>query len=1489
MSIFWSMRFSINPVQGAGGPAGSRQVRRWALLALAAGSLLFSPASAGAEEPAPEAEIPAPARIPMTWETDLATAFGQAQVSLKPVLALFVAPRNMACARLKAGPLTDGRVQNLLRQFECVEIDAAVRGELAMQYQVRSVPALRVMEPDGRLRGGVDGYQSVSELETELADFLGGTRAGADLVAMAETITSGKIEPVQWPAALQMMVTPQGKEVIRQAVLNNSTNARAPLIVCLDDPRLAVRCGALDLLEELAGDTMSFDPWADAGSALRQEALTRWQRWALSTQAEQVVYAALTEAEFERALAELIGPDPDRSARALRILSQGAEMTVKGIVRYLEAHPGLEPGAIRRIKEVQYALVIPADSGLNPAATAHRLVWGNQDVQLQTIRQLSDCEARAMPILTDLLRSPEPLIREAVVETAFAAAGRFAVKPLQEHLENERDPDVIYAILRQLGKSPTRRSLALLETFFQHENEDLAVVAVESAAASLTGPLQEKLLPLLDDSRWRVRVAALQAFQANKGGGSSVGAAVKARLEDPDPFVRHTAVAALIKLDMRDAESDLKKAYARYPDMRGIVVSALLSLKRGLPNEYVEDLLVRDPTALLQTLDGLDAVSPASRPLLLRAAESENLDVSAAALRVLARSEKRAGADNAALVNALRGDKQDRWLTVIQEFAVDSSPASALRRAMKKRAGPTGKPESGASDEEAKVESFMRSLLARTPSAASSDSSVRSADEEAVLLAVEAIMDNPAASEAARRSAMLLLCRFGHEGAFRKAASEWDHLTPDEQAGVAGTLAYFGDAAIPLFKTALASDFEAVWQRAVQQMSDSQGGRFAPALIDRLLTPGSRLTTAMVWEHGLGSLCSDGSPVLLRRLRPVLQGGWERPDLIILGLLTLTAAKSPADQPLALNFTGHADPFVRRAAWMAVIASGDDKLASQADVIRKDTAWQVRDIIPAWLSMRRFGGRLDVYFSDDEFFERYEGLSLQGSSSGYSQPAMKPALVEVLKSMAAEDPEPWIRFRCDLALLAAGIPVDLNQVVLAGRSCARHDAVARTVEDFLNDNDSRLGRSFARLLPLLKTGAEERTPYVLPRLKERWGLDESESEPAAMSFAFAARAARPQPAVMAAVGEPERKVDRRPTEPILLVLFVTPGCQSCAAIEKDLVRMRGLYANLTVRKLNVRSPEGIQLNEALCQHFNVPAQNRAVTPAVFTAQGNLIKTELTRQALMELLERTRLNPEAGNWLKMTENEQKSARTALRERGRSFSVPVVLGAGLLDGVNPCAFATIIFLISYLRIRKRSVREIILIGSVYVAAVFVTYFVLGLGLTDLVARLSMFGWLQVWFNRLLAGALLIAAWLSARDGFRCLRGRAGDMTLQLPEAMKKGLHRVIREGTANPRYVLAAAVLGVMVSVLELACTGQVYLPTIVFMVQSNTDRLQAVLLLAVYNVAFVAPLVAVFVLAAAGMGSERAQTFMIRHMALVKFGLALLFVVLFVIFVRYGMA
>ncbi len=76
-------------------------------------------------------------------------------------------------------------------------------------------------------------------------------------------------------------------------------------------------------------------------------------------------------------------------------------------------------------------------------------------------------------------------------------------------------------------------------------------------------------------------------------------------------------------------------------------------------------------------------------------------------------------------------------------------------------------------------------------------------------------------------------------------------------------------------------------------------------------------------------------------------------------------------------------------------------------------------------------------------------------------------------------------------------------------------------------------------------------------------------------------------------------------------------------------------------------------------------------------------------------------------------------------------------------------------------------------------------------------------------------------------------------------------------------------GLIVSILELACTGQVYLPTIIFVMGVPGLRAKAFVYLLLYNLLFVLPLVIVFVFVYHGSNSRQLMRIMRQRAGTIK--------------------
>jgi len=240
--------------------------------------------------------------------------------------------------------------------------------------------------------------------------------------------------------------------------------------------------------------------------------------------------------------------------------------------------------------------------------------------------------------------------------------------------------------------------------------------------------------------------------------------------------------------------------------------------------------------------------------------------------------------------------------------------------------------------------------------------------------------------------------------------------------------------------------------------------------------------------------------------------------------------------------------------------------------------------------------------------------------------------------------------------------------------------------------------------------------------------------------------------------------------------------------------------------------------------------------------------------------------------------------------KTFKTVGIIAAGLGDGINPCAFTVIVFFISYLALQGYRKKELIVIGLSFILAVFLTYFLIGLGLFNVIYSLDKFLLVRKIFNISIGILSIILGILSLYDLFKFKKsGQTEGMILQLPRVVKNQIHSLIgwhyrkskeeKGEVSKPhtfRLIISALVTGFLVSFLELVCTGQLYLPTLKFTLKTTPLKLQALGYLLLYNFLFIAPLFIVFLCALLGATSEQFSKIFKRHFLSVKILLAFLF-------------
>jgi len=350
------------------------------------------------------------------------------------------------------------------------------------------------------------------------------------------------------------------------------------------------------------------------------------------------------------------------------------------------------------------------------------------------------------------------------------------------------------------------------------------------------------------------------------------------------------------------------------------------------------------------------------------------------------------------------------------------------------------------------------------------------------------------------------------------------------------------------------------------------------------------------------------------------------------------------------------------------------------------------------------------------------------------------------------------------------------------------------------------------------------------------------------------------------------------TEEIHIAYFYEVGCQECGRVTYDLNYLQSKYPHLVIETFDIQNHAA--LSEWLGEQYGVPDEKRLTTPSIFVGQDYLLAAEINVKSLEALIEKYSQTGARAIWEDFGEAEASKARTSLIERLGSPALLTILGTGLANGLNPCALATIIFFVSYLAFSGRKGREILFVGLAFTLGVFLTYLLAGFGLLRLLDPLAAVrSDLRNWIFGLGAWLCLGLAFISFRDYLTARRGRPEEVSLRLPRPLQRWVHRIIRQ-SANVRALAPVAfALGLIISAILLTCTSPLYIGAM-FLIQDVPElRARAYLYILLYNLAFITPLVVIFLLAYLGTASDQLARVIGRHTGTIKLLTAGLFLVL----------
>lgn len=222
----------------------------------------------------------------IAWSTDYKAGLARASAEQKPVLIDFTAEWCGWCKRLDEEVYADASVVTALAGFVCLKIDVDKQPNIALAYNVQSMPRTIVLNIHNEVVGDLVGYAPLGNF----LEFLEGIddRIREKTGGMAAPVVSEQAAQPQADAAVtadtptdtlvEMLGSPDPEIRARAAeAIAAKPDKIALLVAALGSEYLGARIAALETLRKSGAPTLPFDPWAD--KAGREAALAAWRDW----------------------------------------------------------------------------------------------------------------------------------------------------------------------------------------------------------------------------------------------------------------------------------------------------------------------------------------------------------------------------------------------------------------------------------------------------------------------------------------------------------------------------------------------------------------------------------------------------------------------------------------------------------------------------------------------------------------------------------------------------------------------------------------------------------------------------------------------------------------------------------------------------------------------------------------------------------------------------------------------------------------------------------------------------------------------------------------------------------------------------------------------------------------------------------------------------------------------------------------------------------
>ncbi|MDO8481590.1 MAG: cytochrome c biogenesis protein CcdA [bacterium] len=181
-------------------------------------------------------------------------------------------------------------------------------------------------------------------------------------------------------------------------------------------------------------------------------------------------------------------------------------------------------------------------------------------------------------------------------------------------------------------------------------------------------------------------------------------------------------------------------------------------------------------------------------------------------------------------------------------------------------------------------------------------------------------------------------------------------------------------------------------------------------------------------------------------------------------------------------------------------------------------------------------------------------------------------------------------------------------------------------------------------------------------------------------------------------------------------------------------------------------------------------------------------------------------------------------------GGAWLLPLVIISSLLDSVHPCSFSILLITIAFLFGLQLTREKILQIGGVYIAGIFVSYLLIGLGLLKVLHLFNT----PHFMGKLGASLLIIFGIINLLNRFFPNM----PIKLKMPSMVHRPMAKLLEQTS-----IVAAFGLGILVGICQFPCMGGPYL-MVIGLLRDQVTYMTGFWYLILYNVILIVPLVLV---------------------------------------------